>query len=414
MGPFWSLVIPPPITNLATPSPSSSRGSSIVAGSVDRTSRRLDVHYDVAVTLDDRASRLVARCHLLVRNRSSGPIDRLELRSAAKLPSRVAAATVDGREVSVAVAPGRLVVDLGGVLPDGASAEVDLDLTLSLGSRLTGDGWFHAGRDGIVQVAEWLPRVDPTFSDEIEAHVSAPAGMLVGIGALDHARELPIVASRRYRELKGTAGRTTIRILYLDDPAGRAAAAATLREARHALPWIERRLGPQPRDTITIAQVNSQGLAYSWPGIIWLPDHLTARGVRLYLMHELAHQWFGGIAAASDPRQDPFAGEGPAELISRLFLGGLRPSACPGRRLDLPQAAYGACFYEAVYVDGANLLDRIRRQMGDHVFWRALRGYIRQNQFRIVGTKDLLSALERATPVDLEPILRDRFRSRLP
>jgi hypothetical protein len=393
----------------ASPVAPSEPGSAIRPGSVGRTSQRLDVDTDAEVRIQPQQSRIVASLTMRVRNTSGGPIDRIVLRSAERLPARVTEARVDGVDATARSTPGRIVVDLGGRLPAGSSAQVVLDLVLPLGQDIRGRGYFHARRDGIFQVSEWLPRVNPGFSRRIRARVHAPEGMVVAVGSLENAREVALAASNRYRRLVATIGDTRIRVLY--QPGGRAAAEATVREARRVLPWIERRLGPQPRGTITFAQINSDSLAYSWPGMIWLPDDLTPAGVRLYVAHELAHQWFGGIASTADPLREPFAAEGPAEVISRLFLDALRPSGCPGRRLDRPKAEYRGCFYEAIYVDGANLLDRVRRRMGDDRFWRALRGYLRTHRFRSVGTADLLRALRAASPVDLDRLLRDRFPS---
>jgi aminopeptidase N len=197
----------------------------------------------------------------------------------------------------------------------------------------------------------------------------------------------------------------------LYETGGRTAAEATLQQARRAYRWIERRLGPQPRARITIAQVNSVDLAYAWPGMIWLPDDLTPSELRVYVAHELAHQWFGGIVANRGRGVAPFTTEAPAELVSRLFRDAFRSSACPGRRLDLPRSAYGSCLYEAIYIDGANILDRVRRRMGDPAFWRALRGYLREHRFQTVGLRDLIDALRDASSVNLDPLLRSRFPS---
>jgi aminopeptidase N len=195
---------------------------------------------------------------------------------------------------------------------------------------------------------------------------------------------------------------------------GRAAAAATLAKASHALPWTERRLGPQPRLRITFAQINSDRLAYSWPGIIWLPDNLAPSGLDVYVAHELAHQWFGGIVPTRNRQLEPFTGEAPSEVVSRLFRHALRPSRCPGMRLDLTRKAYGGCLYEAIYVDGANVLNMVRKRMGDGAFWRALRGYVRDNRFQPVGTHDVLDALRRASRANLDPLLHRRFPSIVP
>ena len=70
------------------------------------------------------------------------------------------AATVDGQPVTTTTGPSRLTVRLGGVLPDEASATMVLHLVIPLGQALDGDAWFHAYRDGIIQVSQWLPRVD--------------------------------------------------------------------------------------------------------------------------------------------------------------------------------------------------------------------------------------------------------------
>jgi hypothetical protein len=394
---------------LAEPADPTEPLTALRPGTVGRTSTRLEVDTSIDVWLQPRRSRIVATARLEVRNTSGRRIDRIVLRSAERLPTRVTRATVDGRKVTARARPGRITVSFGGVLPAGESVAVELDLALGLGRRVRDRGYFHALRDGVLQVSEWLPRVNPAFSRRIRARVHAPDGMVVAVGSLENAREVAIAASTRYRRLQAAIDGTRIRVLY--GPGGRAAAEATVREARRVLPWISRRLGPQPRDLITFAQINSDGLAYSWPGLIWLPDNLTPAGVRLYVAHELAHQWFGGIASTADPLREPFAAEGPAELASRLVLDALRPSACPDRRLDRPKSSYGGCFYESIYVDGANLLDRVRRRMGDDRFWRALRGYLREHRFRPVGTDDLLRALRRASAVDLDPLLRDQFPS---
>ncbi len=49
------------------------------------------------------------------------------------------------------------------------------------------------------------------------------------------------------------------------------------------------------------------------------------------------------------------------EFITRWFLGAFRESRCPKDRLDRGIAGYTAsCFYEVVYVQGANYIDRLR------------------------------------------------------
>jgi hypothetical protein len=347
-----------------------------------------------------------------VRNTSGGPIDHVVFKSAEDVPTRVRAARVDGDPARVSFRPGRISVSLGGDLAAGGHAALRLDLALGLGRRITDLGYFHAERDRVIQVAEWLPRVNPGFTDRIELTIRAPDGWVVAHGSVDNARELPIAASPRYRRLRTTVGRYRITLLYL--PGGLETARTTLRQARRALPWLEHRLGPTPRTRITIAQVHAVDLAYSWPGIIWLPANLPPSRVEVFIAHELAHQWFGGVVPTRNRHKEPFTGEAPSDLLARLFRHGLRPSSCPGWRLDLRKGAYGSCFYEAVYVDGANVLNRVRNRMGSDSFWRAIRTYLRENRFTPVGIRELLTALRRGTNVNLRPILHPRFPSIVP
>jgi hypothetical protein len=49
--------------------------------------------------------------------------------------------------------------------------------------------------------------------------------------------------------------------------------------------------------------------------------------------------------------------------------------------------------------------------MGSTAFWAALRGYIADNRYKLVGTKTLLEALDDGTPLDLSKLFRPRFPS---
>ena len=55
------------------------------------------------------------------------------------------------------------------------------------------------------------------------------------------------------------------------------------------------------------------------------------------------------------------------------------------------------------------MLDELRRKMGTAAFWGAMGGYLVDHRFGLAGTRTLLDALVKASPVDLGPILRARF-----
>jgi hypothetical protein len=67
--------------------------------------------------------------------------------------------------------------------------------------------------------------------------------------------------------------------------------------------------------------------------------------------------------------------------------------------------------YEVIYIQGGNLLDTARQQMGSTAFWAALEVWADANRYRIATTKSLLDELDAATPLDLGKTL---FAPRFP
>ena len=125
--------------------------------------------------------------------------------------------------------------------------------------------------------------------------------------------------------------------------------------------------------------------------------------------HEIAHQWFYALAG-NDQQAQPFADEAAADLLARTVLGTLRPSRCSNEPLDRSIRAYSSrCYYEVIYVQGGLLLDQIRKEMGTTKFWAAMASYLKANRYGLPGTKVLLDTLQKASPVDLTPLLRKRF-----
>ena len=54
---------------------------------------------------------------------------------------------------------------------------------------------------------------------------------------------------------------------------------------------------------------------------------------------------------------------------------------------DLPITRYSAvCYYEVIYIQGGNWLNGLRADMGNAVYWAALRGYLADHRFGLAGT----------------------------
>ena len=410
--------------------------AAIVPGEVDRTSIRLEATYDADVNLgfDDRT--LVADVEINVTNRSGSGIDHVELNTiTGPLGNlRVKVAKVDGEDAETSIDDQTIDVELGGVLPDDATAVIRVRIRASIPSTLGGSKWMFTRVGGILQANRWLPWVglhrpfdrpnhgDPFFT-ALSPHVTvritsdrklkiATPGHRVAVDGLtqtfeaENVRDFPIVASPGFVVRERTVDGRTLRAFHLDGfPTGR------------ILDWMADGLGRMgdlagdyPYDRFTVAQT-AGGYALEGPGMIWIPTGLTGAHLRWNVYHETAHQWFYGIVG-SDGARDPFADEAVATHLGQVVSGIWRDTGCPMKRLDLSIYHYSAtCYFGQIYVHGADLLQRARQKMDAGEYWAGLREYVADNRFAIGSTEAFLAALQAATAVNLEPLLAPWFPS---
>jgi aminopeptidase N len=182
-------------------------------------------------------------------------------------------------------------------------------------------------------------------------------------------------------------------------------------QAVNALTAMTDRLDvPYPWPAFTIVET-SGGYGLESPGLIWIPSGTAPANIPYLVHHETAHQWFYGLVG-SDQQAEPFADEAASDLLARTVIGALRGSRCDRAPLDRAIPRYTrACYYEVIYIQGANFLDDLRETMGTDRFWTALHDYLEANRFGLAGTRQVLEALRAASPVDLLPLLRARFPS---
>ena len=133
------------------------------------------------------------------------------------------------------------------------------------------------------------------------------------------------------------------------------------------------------------------------------------------LAHELAHQWWG-IGLACRDWADFWLNEGVATFMADVFLGDLYGPARYKHEIELAQQSYDGlkragkdhalCYRERnfekevggrlPYNKGAVVLDLLRQQLGDEVFWKGFKTYTRENWGKTVTSENLQSAMEAA------------------
>jgi hypothetical protein len=410
----------------------------IVPGSVNRTTMQIRATYSVGASLAWGAGRLSGHVTITAANLSASSIDRIELNStmAALGGLRLGATTVDGRAVTPMVSDQTILVPLGGVLPAGASTIVIVRFSATLRMSTAGSNWLFARANGIADLYRWIPWVSrstpfarPNYGDpfvtpsspavHVVLHADVPlrwatTGTRTALSAdgltatfdAANVRDFVVTASRDATARQTTVNGTTVRVVSRSG----FPSAAVMAAAVTALTRLEARLGPYPYSLLTISE-SAGGYGMEGPMTVWIPPRVASSNLAYLVTHEIAHQWFFGLVG-NDQAREPFVDEAMTDMAARNVLGMRRASECSLTRLDLSIYRYShPCYYEDIYIQGGNLIDDARRLMGSSVFWKAIRGYLAVNRFGLVHTRQLLDAIDGASPIDFAATWRPRFPS---
>jgi hypothetical protein len=437
----------PTATVQATPSPSSpvaSPASGLVTGSVDRSSLELTATYDVNAALSVSSGVLDVSTTIVVRNDDDQPIDRLELNTvAARLGNlRVTSASVDDERVQVRIDDQTLLVPLGGVLEPGVTTTVRVSYRATLRTDLTGSNWMFTRADETYAMYRWIPWIsravpfdrpnqgDPfvtVSSPEVNVELltdtplvlAAPAENVAAFAAgsgnawsftLHDVRDVALVLAPDFEVRTDKVGDVTVSSY---GRMGEVPTTILLDITAQALSEEQRILGVAYPWPVLVAVETEGGEAMEAPGMIWIPKDLDGLNRDYLVHHEVAHQWFYGLLG-NDQRAQPFLDEAPADQLARTALRSFRGTRCSRAALDGSIAGYqGRCYYEVIYVQGGLLLDDVRGRIGTNRYWKTMAAFVEAHRFELATTRDLLDALEAASPkgVKLRPLFRERFPS---
>ena len=216
------------------------------------------------------------------------------------------------------------------------------------------------------------------------------------------------VAPMRLAEVPAQGGRTTVVVGVAEGASGDPVVLA--RRVVDALDKLAARYGEYPYPRL------SMGVTRSLTGGIEFPTHIhLGSGVsNIHLVHEVAHQWFYGVAG-NDQYAHPFLDEGlatyaEARVVGRMAAQRARAVPTAGRTRLGESMAYwdrqGRIYFLSIYVGGLQALAAYGDAIGGYdALDCALRLYHRDRAYTLSRPADLFDALARHTGVDPRPVL---------
>lgn len=411
--------------------------------------------YDLQLWIAPASGVLTGTEQIRYTNRTGAPLNDIALRLYPNFPTDVFGKGGDVRmDVSDVTAGGQAIaprlvaqdtavlLDLPQPLGPGASTTLALSFTASI----------VAWRDGSFPLPSYYPmlavregdawRLDVTrFADHVYAEsafyaatITAPSDLMViasgsTIGEAQNAdgtttrlvRTGPVrefaLAAGNFARAQAAAGDVAVNV-YTERGTG-LDAAQVARVAAAALADFDRRFGAYP-----YAELDIQLLPYEYdggdefPGLIMLyAGGAVGAGTRYVTAHEVAHQWWYGVAGNDIFRQpwldealaqysgilyaEDVAGPAVAEAdwqreVARRYQGALADGNLPiGLAID--EYPSFNVYYRTVYGKGPVFLRTLREQLGDAAFFTALQDYYTRNRYGVGTMASFQQACEQAS-----------------
>ncbi len=218
------------------------------------------------------------------------------------------------------------------------------------------------------------------------------------------SRELPVVAYVTKDEYEGAAA------CYGIMPA--------------VLKALENRFGEYPFDRVGYVSVNSPGGAMEHASNISMPRKPSAlASYQEMAIHELIHSWFGNLVTCLTPG-DMWLNEGITTYVVEVVLedlaaeglipddqvqnyrktldriAGMIPKDNP-RYHALAGTPETDTYGSIVYYKGGWVMRQLRHKLGDEIFFKAMKQYVKEFSWSNASTEDFKASLEASTGTDL-------------
>jgi hypothetical protein len=242
------------------------------------------------------------------------------------------------------------------------------------------------------------------------------------------SRGITFSVSDQYTVLTNTTNGVTVRgyIFKGDEIAGQASVDYTA----NALQLYSELFGvPYPHQTMSVVEsdfpdgMEYDGLYYLSDFYYKLYDGTPQNYLALLSVHETAHQWWFGVVG-NDQALEPWLDESLATYSEYLYIERYHPELAnwwwdyrvayykPAGRVNLTiyDQSDLRVYINAVYLQGAVFLDKLRQELGDDVFFAGLRLYASTYNHKLATWDEFLKIMAPDPSDTIKALIQESFR----
>jgi hypothetical protein len=407
--------------------------------------------YLLAIDLDPAQGRLRGKARVLYVNRAFVATDRVIFRLYPNHPVHggrtmtVSDITVDGVAVQgqlLDVDQTVLSVPLNAVLDPGGSAVIEMNYTITT----PGGSFYYLSEPypvvAVFDASGWRMDVvtkglDYAFTDSAlhAVRLRAPSEIstwFVGTAksvepgadgkttytvVTGPTRNFVIVQGRGWSSQEVGGASVPIRLYSFDNLA---AATEIGQIAAAAFSFYEQNFGSYPYAELKVVSMRFASGGEEYPGLVFINNERNSAYRRFITAHEVAHQWFYGIAG-NDTLNNAWLDESLTQVAGYLFYkrGGFGPANAAEtywqsilswynrrqtvRKLNTPMAQYRDFpdFMSNIYGGGAVFLRQLGEMIGDDALIGGIRTYVGAVYLGIGTSEQFYASVQSQTTIDL-------------
>jgi aminopeptidase N len=249
-------------------------------------------------------------------------------------------------------------------------------------------------------------------------------------------RDFGFGASDKFSVMQKTVDGVLVRSYYVQGSKGGGAEA--LDTGAEAIQLYDKTFGQYPYSEFSVVEADFYIGGMEYPGMVLIDDSLYGASsvpdqtmLDLVVAHETSHQWWYSTIG-DDEVMEPWLDEGMAEFSTQYFfekernaafnsyyaqynayLKSMRKEQAGEYTPTLPVFRYpdNETYSAWVYVRTSEVLQDLRKKMGDNAFFSALQGYYGGNRLGITTRADFEKAFDTASGTDLSQWFEQEFNS---